>query len=40
LEPLFDPESKQEVEGAEFIVKAGLSIEMKVHKDTTQMTVP
>jgi len=40
LEPLFDPESVQEFEGAEYIVKTCQSIETRVYKDTKHMTVP
>jgi hypothetical protein len=40
LEPIFDPESEQEFEGAEYIVKSCQSREMRVYKDTKHMTVP
>jgi hypothetical protein len=40
LEPLFDPDSEQEIEGAEYIVKPCQSTEMRVYKDRKHTTVP
>jgi hypothetical protein len=39
LELLFDPESEEEVEGTEYLVKPCQSVKTGVYKDTTHMTL-